>query len=78
MRCMKTKTTHGDKGPNPRNKYNLAPGTARVGYKYGKYIWGVRSTNCSCHVLTNYYDAYRLLRWWYPGKRLVASFIDCR
>ena len=27
--------------PNPRNKYNLAPETARVGYKYGKYIWGV-------------------------------------
>ena len=41
MRCMKTKTTHGDKDPNPRNKYNLAPETARVGYKYGKYIWGV-------------------------------------
>ena len=41
MRCMKTKTTHGDKDPNPRTKYNLAPGTARVGYKYGKYIWGV-------------------------------------
>ena len=41
MRCMKTKTTHGDKDPNTRNKYNLAPGTARVGYKYGKHIWGV-------------------------------------
>ena len=41
MRCMKTKTTHGDKDPNPRNKYNLAPETARVGYKYGNYIWGV-------------------------------------
>ena len=38
---MKKKTTHGDKDPNPRNKYNLAPGTARVGYKYGKYNWGV-------------------------------------
>ena len=35
------KTTRGDKDPNPRNKYNLAPETARVGYKYGKYIWGV-------------------------------------
>ena len=46
MRCMKKKTTHGDKDPNPRNKYNLAPETARVGYKYGKYIWGVtRPTN---------------------------------
>ena len=29
------------KNPNLRNKYNLAPETARVGYKYGKYIWGV-------------------------------------
>ena len=39
--ARKRKTTHGDKDPNPRNKYNLAPETARVGYKYGKYIWGV-------------------------------------
>ena len=46
MRCMKTKTTHRDKDPNPRNKYDLTPETARVGYKYGKYIWGVtRPTN---------------------------------
>ena len=47
--------------PNPRNKYNLAPETARVGYKYGKYIWGVTlvhvrlsavamSLNYGCHV----------------------------
>ena len=34
--ARKRKTTHGDKDPNPRNKYNLAPETARVGYKYGK------------------------------------------
>ena len=39
--ARKRKTTHGDKDPNPRKKYNLAPETARVGYKYGKYIWGV-------------------------------------
>ena len=42
--ARKRKTTHRDKDPNPRNKYNLAPETARVGYKYGKYIWGV--THC--------------------------------
>ena len=36
----KEKITHGDKDPNPRNKYNLAPGTARVGYKYGKLHLG--------------------------------------
>ena len=42
MRCMKkTKTTHGDKDPNPRNKYNLTPETARVGVQIGKVISGV-------------------------------------
>ena len=44
MRCTKTKTTHGDKDPNPRNKYNLMSETARVGYKYGNYIWGVTAS----------------------------------
>ena len=38
---MKTKTTHGDKGPNPRNKYNLTPETARVGVQIGKVTSGV-------------------------------------
>ena len=41
MRCMTTKTTHGDKDPNPRNKYNLTPETARVGVQIGKVISGV-------------------------------------
>ena len=36
MRCMKTKTTHGDKDPNPREKNNLTPETARVGVQIGK------------------------------------------
>ena len=40
MRCMKTKTTHGDKDPNPRNKYNLTPETARVGVQMGKVTSG--------------------------------------
>ena len=40
MRCMTMITTHGDKDPNPRTKYNLAPETARVGYKYGKLHLG--------------------------------------
>ena len=37
---MTMTTTHGDKDPNPRNKYNLTPETARVGYKYGKLHLG--------------------------------------
>ena len=36
----KRKTTHGDKDPNPRNKYNLAPETARVGVQIGKVTSG--------------------------------------
>ena len=39
--ARKKKNNTRRQGPNPRNKYNLAPETARVGYKYGKYIWGV-------------------------------------
>ena len=35
-------------------------------------------TDYSCHALTNYYHDFRLLRWRYPSKRLMASFIDCR
>ena len=42
--ARKRKTTHGDKDPNPRNKYNLAPETARVGYKYGKLHLGRYNT----------------------------------
>ena len=53
--ARKRKTTHGDKDPNPRNKYNLAPGTARVGYKYGKYIWGVTSLKLG---INNFNDAH--------------------
>ena len=41
MRCMTTKTTHVDKDPNPRNKYNLTPETARVGVQKGKVTSGV-------------------------------------
>ena len=36
MRCMTKATTHGDKDPNPRNKYNLTPETTRVGVQIGK------------------------------------------
>ena len=39
--------THEDKDPNPRNKYNLAPETARVGYKYGKLHPGRYTTHVS-------------------------------
>ena len=38
---MTKKTTHGDKDPNPRNKYNLTPETARVGVQIGKVASGV-------------------------------------
>ena len=41
MRCMTKKTTHGDKDPNPRNKYNLTPETTRVGVQIGKVTSGV-------------------------------------
>ena len=41
MRCMTKKTTHGDKDPNPRNKYSLTPETARVGVQIGKVTSGV-------------------------------------
>ena len=40
MRCMKNKTTHGDKDPNPRIKYNLMPETTRVGVQFGKVTYG--------------------------------------
>ena len=38
---MTNTTTHGDKDPNPRNKYNLTPETARVGVQIGKVTSGV-------------------------------------
>ena len=38
---MTKKTTHGDKDPNPRNKYNIMPETARVGVQIGKVTSGV-------------------------------------
>ena len=44
MRCMKTKTTHGDKDPNPRNKYNLTLEMARVGVQVGKVTSGALHT----------------------------------
>ena len=51
MRCMKTKTTHGDKDPNPRNKYNLAPETARVGVQMGKVTSGaLQPTRFLCRM----------------------------
>ena len=44
MRCMTKTTTHRDKDPNPRNKYNLMPETARVGVQKGKVTSGVLQT----------------------------------
>ena len=38
----------------------------------------VLAQNTVAMNLTNHCYAHRLLRWWYPGKRLVAAFANCR
>ena len=47
---MKTKTTHGDKDPNPRNKYNLTSETTRVGVQIGKVTSGVLHLPCTAEI----------------------------
>ena len=49
-------TTHGDKDPNPRNKNNLTPKTARVGVQIGKVTSGVLQNGfIATYKITNAY-----------------------